>query len=96
MEKNRFSKPVAFNRNNESDKKILDHVKKRNFSGYVKKLILADIALKEANTISVNPKTVQASPPKQESAADKLARMQEQLQKGTNNINSDSNGSSDP
>lgn len=43
-EKNRFSKPVAFNKKNESDKQILRHVSRRNFSGYVKKLILADIA----------------------------------------------------
>lgn len=42
-EKNRFSKPVAFNSKNEKDQLILKHVKRRNFSGYVKKLILADI-----------------------------------------------------
>lgn len=46
-EKNRFSKPVAFNNKNEVDQKILKHVKKRNFSGYVKKLILEDIKAKE-------------------------------------------------
>lgn len=42
-EKNRFSKPVAFNHKNEKDQSILEHVKRRNFSGYVKKLILADM-----------------------------------------------------
>lgn len=41
--KNRFSKSIAFNKTNEIDKKILDYVKRRNFSGYVKKLILADM-----------------------------------------------------
>ncbi|MCM3573261.1 hypothetical protein M3172_08645 [Mesobacillus subterraneus] len=46
-EKNRFSKPVAFNNKNEVDKKILKHVSRRNFSGYVKKLILEDIKAKE-------------------------------------------------
>lgn len=46
-EKNRFSKPVAFNKKNEKDQLILKHVNRRNFSGYVKKLILADIALKK-------------------------------------------------
>ena len=46
-EKNRFSKPVAFNNKNESDQKILKYVKKKNFSGYVKKLILEDIKRKE-------------------------------------------------
>ena len=43
---NRFSKSIAFNKTNEVDKQILDYVKRRNFSGYVKKLILAD--MKEA------------------------------------------------
>lgn len=41
--KNRFSKPVAFNHTNEVDQSILQHVEDRNFSGYVKELILADI-----------------------------------------------------
>lgn len=45
---NRFSKPVAFNRTRADDQKILKHVARRNFSGYVKKLILADIAAKES------------------------------------------------
>lgn len=42
---NRFSKPVAFNRTNEDDAKRLDHLKDKNFSGYVKKLI--DAAIKK-------------------------------------------------
>lgn len=46
MKGNRFSKPVAFNITNAIDKTILEHVKNRNFSGYVKKLILSDIAKK--------------------------------------------------
>lgn len=41
--KNRFSKSIAFNSKNEVDQQILKHVKRRNFSGYVKKLILADM-----------------------------------------------------
>jgi hypothetical protein len=45
---NRFSKPVAFNHTNEQDKKILRHVEGRNFSGYVKKLILVDIEREKA------------------------------------------------
>lgn len=44
--KNRFSKSIAFNKTNEIDKQILNHVKRRNFSGYVKKLILADMKKK--------------------------------------------------
>lgn len=44
MEKNRFSKPVAFNNTVEKDIRILNHLKtKKNFSGYVKQLILEDI-----------------------------------------------------
>jgi hypothetical protein len=43
MSKNKVVKPVGFNITNPNDVKILDHVKRRNFSGYVKKLILADI-----------------------------------------------------
>lgn len=43
MSKNKFPKSVSFNLKNKSDQSILEHVKKRNFSGYVKKLILADM-----------------------------------------------------
>lgn len=50
-EKNRFSKPVAFNKKNEEDQKILKHVSRRNFSGYVKKLILEDIKRKEQKKV---------------------------------------------
>src|SRR5688572_3916290 len=41
--KNQTTKSVCLNHNNELDKKILKHVSRRNFSGYVKKLILAEI-----------------------------------------------------
>ena len=41
--KNQTTKSVCLNHNNELDKKILRHVSRRNFSGYVKKLILAEI-----------------------------------------------------
>lgn len=57
-EKNRFSKPVAFNHKNEKDQQILEHVKRRNFSGYVKKLILADIQRGKGN-LSVEPDPIQ-------------------------------------
>ena len=43
MASNKFPKSVSFNLKNASDVAILNHVKKRNFSGYVKKLILADM-----------------------------------------------------
>ena len=40
-------KSVSFNDKNEEDIKMLKHIARRNFSGYVKKLIMADIKLKE-------------------------------------------------
>jgi hypothetical protein len=40
-------KPVSFNNNNPLEAEILDHVKRRNFSGYVKKLIAADMKFQE-------------------------------------------------
>ncbi|ADY24852.1 hypothetical protein P4U05_20530 [Bacillus paranthracis] len=39
----KFSKPVAFNEKNEKDRLMLKHVKRRNFSGYAKKLIWEDM-----------------------------------------------------
>lgn len=44
---NKFAKSVSFNTKNEEDQKILKHVKKKNFSGYAKKLMLEDIKRKE-------------------------------------------------
>lgn len=46
MTKNKFPRSVSFNTNNNVDKAILDFVKRRNFSGYVKQLILADMKAK--------------------------------------------------
>ena len=53
MASNKFPKSVSFNLKNASDVAILNHVKKRNFSGYVKKLILAD--MKEKGVITEIP-----------------------------------------
>lgn len=47
MSENKKIKSISFNKKNENDKKILNHIARRNFSGYVKKLILADIEIKE-------------------------------------------------
>lgn len=41
----KFSKPVAFNEKNERDRLILKHVKRRNFSGYVKKLLWESMSI---------------------------------------------------
>ncbi|UGB31724.1 hypothetical protein [Metabacillus sp. B2-18] len=47
MGKDKFVKSVHFNLKNENDSKINKHIARRNFSGYVKKLILEDIKKKE-------------------------------------------------
>lgn len=64
---NRFSKPVAFNR--EKDKELLKHIARKNFSGYVKKLILADM---EKGT----PIPVKKKAPVKLSVADRLKQAQ--------------------
>lgn len=79
IEKNRFSKPVAFNRTNISDRQILKHVSKRNFSGYVKKLILADMKQKGVEV------TLE---PRKETSAERIERMKNELKrKSSDRIN---------
>lgn len=78
MEKNRFSKPVAFNRTNTTDQLILKHVARRNFSGYVKKLILADMKQKG---IELKEEPISN---KVETSSEKLARMKNKLKHGSN------------
>lgn len=46
MSANKIIKSVSFNLTNADDDLILKAVKRRNFSGYVKKLILADLKSK--------------------------------------------------
>jgi hypothetical protein len=43
MSSNKEIKSVAFNKANPEDQLLLKHVSKRNFSGYIKKLILDDM-----------------------------------------------------
>ena len=79
-EKNRFSKPVAFNHKNEKDQSILEHVKRRNFSGYVKRLILEDMQKKGKPYIEPDPvKEIKSDIPK--TTAEKL----EELRKKASN-----------
>jgi len=40
MSENKFAKSVSFNTKNEDDKKILNYIKRRNFSGFAKKAML--------------------------------------------------------
>lgn len=46
MSGNKVIKSVSLNKTVAEDQLILDRIKRRNFSGYVKKLILADIQVK--------------------------------------------------
>jgi hypothetical protein len=45
--RNKIIKSVAFNTNNEDEAKMVKAIRRRNFSGYVKKLIWADLQTKE-------------------------------------------------
>jgi hypothetical protein len=82
-QKNRFSKPVAFNKNNPDDQKILKHVSRRNFSGYVKKLILNDIRQREEEKVQKETKKeVKNDAPKEDikptNAAERLEQLKQQ------------------
>ena len=80
MASNKFPKSVSFNLKNASDVAILNHVKKRNFSGYVKKLILAD--MKEKGVINEIPTS--------ENPLSKFEQLQRQLDLAKNNVNDNS------
>jgi hypothetical protein len=64
MSSNRFAKSVSFNTQNDDDKRILNHIKRRNFSGYVKKLILQDIQSKELAKGMKEPQLIDEAPKK--------------------------------
>lgn len=75
MARNKFPKSVSFNQKNAADQAILKHVRKRNFSGYVKKLILADMA--------------QAAAPKETTTTlSKFEQLQAELNRRTDDISS--------
>ncbi|GGA31528.1 hypothetical protein [Psychrobacillus lasiicapitis] len=90
-ENNRYSRPVAFNRKNSIDEQINKFIGKRNFSGLVKKLFIEKMK-SEGIEIVKEPKIRKASRVKGESdaevkvetAAEKMARMKEQLKKPGN------------
>lgn len=91
--RNGFAKSVWFNHNNEDDQKILKHISRRNFSKYVKKLILTDIYNKEQkkaekkqiSNIQIETSEVEmmkesvVQKSKHETATEKLERMREKL-----------------
>ncbi len=70
MSKNKVIKSVSFNKTNEKDERVLKAISRRNFSGYVKKLILADLDAKESNQDQH-----ERIEKKAETAAEKLARL---------------------
>lgn len=87
MSKNKVIKPVSFNITKEQDNQMLKHVKRKNFSGYVKKLILADMESK-MKAIDENVKEVpqkelkkEVPPPVKESAADRLKNLKEKTKR---------------
>ncbi|CEG28061.1 hypothetical protein [Bacillus sp. B-jedd] len=49
MSKNKYTKPVSFNKTNEQDIKMLEYLDGKNFSGYVKELIHADMQGRESS-----------------------------------------------
>lgn len=85
MSKSKFPKSVSFNLKNTNDQAILNYVKKRNFSGFVKKLILAD--MRKNNVDVVNPTSVTQT-------LSKLERLQRTLE-SAKEVNSNSQSNSD-
>ena len=80
MSDNKVIKSVSFNKQNEDDKKMLKHFGRRNFSGYVKKLIMEDMNRKEAEKKHKEPAAENKPEPviekKPASASEELQRMQ--------------------
>ena len=72
MTTNKLVKSVSFNVTNETDALILKAIKRRkNFSGYVKKLLLADIQS------TVKTEVVEVK----QTSSDRLAKLKEQINK---------------
>jgi hypothetical protein len=80
MSNNKIIKSVSFNVTNEDDKKMLKHLKKRNFSGYVKKLIMKEIELKSVEVASdPEPKTsIALKEEKKLTAAERLEQLKKE------------------
>lgn len=87
MTKSKFPKSVSFNLKNKTDQAILEYVKKRNFSGYVKKLIVADM---RNNNVEIT------SPSEEKpSKFEQLKRQLESAKNVNNNADSDSDSKTD-
>jgi hypothetical protein len=82
MSGNKVIKSVSFNLTVSDDAEMLKHVKRRNFSGYVKKLILQDL---RKDIIDVPEETVNiAITPKKETSQEKLERLKERKSGASN------------
>lgn len=77
MSGNKVIKSVAFNKTNPEDVAMLKAISRRNFSGYVKKLIAQD--LKEKGKLTDGPKEELKEEKKEKSAAEKLEEMKKGL-----------------
>lgn len=77
---NKIIKSVSFNVTNEDDKKMLKHLKKRNFSGYVKKLIMREIELKgeKEETVLESSGTTVLKEEKKLTAAERLEQLKKE------------------
>jgi len=80
MASNKFPKSVSFNLKNATDQAILQYVRKRNFSGYVKKLILADMTQKGATVEIIN----------EDKPLSKFDRLQAELNNRANDVGENS------
>lgn len=89
MTKNKFPRSVSFNTNNAVDKAILEFMKRRNFSGYVKKLIVADMRAKGIE-IPSNTRKVEAPTAPIETKLERLKRQLESAKNVNNNPQSHS------
>lgn len=87
MTKSKFPKSVSFNLKNKTDQAILEYVKKRNFSGYVKKLIVADMRNNNVEITSTAEESL--------SKFEQLKRQLESAKNVNNNANSDSDSKTD-
>ncbi|WP_051758215.1 hypothetical protein [Rossellomorea vietnamensis] len=78
--KNKIIKSVSFNVTNEDDKKMLKHLLKRNFSGYVKKLIMREIELKgeKEGAVPESSETTVLKEEKKLTAAERLEQLKKE------------------
>ena len=85
MAQNKFTKSIAFNRASPKDMAIIEYTKKKNFSGYVKRLILAEMKQQGIQIPSKKEKTP--------TAASRLELLKQQL--ANQNVHQSPQGNTD-